>query len=175
MSTTKTAYQTPGAALGALLTQLLDANTALHANLVEQRDAIRAAEPQRVQRVTEEHRRLISGLAALDQRRRELIVELSMSLSLPRASRTPSLSELARVLPEPDRTRVLTLAAQVRDRVEQVHRESASLRSAARTLAAHMEGLMRHVGRQLTSAGVYSPRGQLTPGGSFAVALDLKS
>lgn len=175
MSTTKTAWQTPGAALGGLLAQLLEANTALHANLVEQREAIRAAEPRRAQRLVEEHGRLIGVLASLDQRRRELVVELSRSMALARAGGTATLSELAAHLAEPERTRVGTLAGQVRARVEEVHRESASLRSAARSLAAHMEGLMRHVGRQLTGGGVYSPRGQVTGGGSLAVALDLKS
>lgn len=175
MSMAKTPSETPGGALTALLAQLLEANTALHTNVVAQREAIRAAEPQRSQRLTEEHARLMGVLASLDQRRREVVVELSRALGLPKGGRTPTLSELAKHLAEPERTRVLTLAGQVRERMERVQRESASLRSAARTLAAHMEGLMRHVGRQLTSAGVYSARGQLTAGGSMAVALDLKS
>lgn len=175
MTTPNPPLQTPGVALAALLTEFLEANVALHANLVEQREAVRAAQPQRARQLTEAHAHLVTKLAAIDQRRRELVVTLSKSLALPRVSRATTLTDLARHLPEPDRTRVLSLAEKVRERVGLVHHESASLRAAARTLAAHMEGLMRHVGRQLTSAGVYSPRGQLTPGGSFAAALDLKS
>lgn len=175
MNTTPHPLQTPGIELSTLLTLLLETNTALHGNLIEQRDAIRSADPLRSQRLTQAHADLVSSLATLDQRRREVVASLSKSMALPRTNRTPTLSDLARLLPEPDRTRVLALAQKVRERVEMVHQESASLRAAARTLAAHMEGLMRHVGRQLTSAGVYSQRGQLTPGGSFAVALDLKS
>lgn len=164
-----------GAALSAILAELLEVNTSLHANLVEQREAIRRADSAHAQRLVEAHTHLVSRLAALDQKRREVVVSLSKSLAWPLGARTPSLSELAQRLPEPERSRALQLAERARERLEQVHRESASLRAAARTLAAHMEGLLRHVGRQFTTAGVYSPRGQVSSGGSLAVALDLKT
>jgi hypothetical protein len=159
----------------AVLADLLEVNTALHANLAEQREAIRRADSAHAQRLVEAHTHLVSRLAALDQRRREVVVSLSKSLAWPHGTRTPSLSELAQRLPEPERSRALQLAERTRERLGQVHRESASLRAAARTLAAHMEGLLRHVGRQFTGAGVYSPRGQVSSGGSLAVALDLKT
>lgn len=175
MSSSKPAFETPGVALTSLLSDMLDANAALHSNLAEQRKALREADPHRSRVLTEAHAGIVTRLATLDQRRRELVVNLCKTLALPKPTRTPTLSDLARQLPEPDRSRVLTIAHKVREHIERVHHESASLRSAARTLAAHMEGLLRHVGRQFTTAGVYSPRGQLAPGGSFAVALDLKS
>lgn len=164
-----------GGALVDVLAELLEVNSALHANLVEQREAIRRADSGHAQRLIESHTHLVGRLAALDQKRREVVVTLSKSLAWPPGARTPSLSDLAQRLPEPERSRALQLAERTRECLEQVHRESASLRAAARTLAAHMEGLLRHVGRQFTSAGVYSPRGQVSSGGSLAVALDVKT
>ena len=43
------------------------------------------------------------------------------------------------------------------------------------SLLAHMEGLMRHVGRRLSHAGTYGRRGVVEAGGVVVSCVDLRS
>jgi hypothetical protein len=52
---------------------------------------------------------------------------------------------------------------------------NAAARSAADTLARHMDGLMRSVARELNHSKTYSSRGRVDAGPSVVSALDISS
>lgn len=164
-----------GAALEALLGELLAAQDRLHEVVVGQREAVRGADAAKAEALGAQHARMVRVLSELEQRRREVTARAVRELGLPAGGATATLSDLASRLPEPGRTRVMTLADRLKRKVEEVRAESATLRSAAKALAAHMEGLMRHVARHLGHAGTYSARGRMAASAAGASALDLRS
>ena len=77
-------------------------------------------------------------------------------------------------LPAAARDRVLALGDRLRTLLATLHREHRVLVAAAGALAAHMDGLMRQIGRRLSHAGTYGRPGQ-GPGVPVMTVLDMTS
>ena len=75
---------------------------------------------------------------------------------------------LAEHLPEPARTRLLLLRAQLRDRAEATRKDLKSIHAATEVLLRHMQGLMQSIGGLVTGVNTYGRNGQL-PQAAMAV------
>jgi hypothetical protein len=148
------------------------------ANMAAQhREAIRQADGAGVARATDAQSRGIEELATLEQRRRELVA-LCCTRFAPLASRRATaitLTDLCQCVPVADRPRLLTKAAELKELVTSVNEQTRTIKAATVSLVAHMEGLMRQVGRQLSHSGTYTKRGYVEAGGAVVSALDLRS
>ncbi len=107
----------------------------------------------------------------LDQERGRLSLRMGPSPTL--AGQQPTLSDLARRLPEPARHRALARAAHLRDLLTSIQRQTGIVQNATRALLAHVDGVMQQVVRTLNRARVYTTRGTLAPGGPVVCGVDL--
>lgn len=146
--------------------------------LIEQhRDAVRHADPRGVERALEAQRHLMANLAATEQTRQETVRALWKRFGPDAASAMnaplPKLGKLLDVLPPTHREALRAKAQELRRLIERVRYEESSLKAATAALSAHIEGLMRHVGRRLSHAGTYGRRGVVEPTPALAAAVDL--
>lgn len=162
--------------LEALLADFTRHYERVESSLAAQREGIRRADSQMIATAQRQHEGLARSIAQCDQRRRELVVRTRTafaSLANLQGEKI-TLSDLARCAPEHQRHELLSAATALRTLVARVASESASLKSATMTLVAHMEGLIRQVGRTLSHSGVYSKRGVVEPGGMVVSAVDVR-
>ena len=93
----------------------------------------------------------------------------------PDASEPLTVSQIAEVLEEPDRQRILEISAALKHTVKEVRQASSIVRKAADTLSAHMGGLLQTMQSVLSKAQVYSQQGKLSVSMQSQYCLDLKS
>jgi hypothetical protein len=154
--------------LEALLRQQLAAHEQL-AGLVQRKlAALRAADHRQVTACCHAENQRLQAIGELEKERLKLVAQLSLLLD-PQAPAPLKLAEVAERLPEPARGRLLVLRQQLRQRMEQVQRDSAVARSAASDLVRHMTGLVQSIGACMTGMGVYS-RGGARPQAATAVS-----
>lgn len=140
------------------------------------REAIRRADTAAMQAAIDQHARIMRELGTLEMRRCELVALAVSSfpvLAIKRQSPV-TLTDLVGVCVDVDRLELHAMAKELKARVTRTRELTQSLRSATGTLLAHMEGLMRQVGRQLSHAGTYSRRGVVEPA-LVVSAVDLRS
>jgi len=163
--------------LDSLLTALATAYTRLGDNTAAHRDALRAADAPALAEVTAAQSRAVETLAKLEQQRRELVAAACTRFAPLAAKRATAitLTDLCACVPTTDRDGLTAQAKALRTLIEQVSNETTTIKAATVSLVAHMEGLMRQVGRQLSHAGTYTRRGYVEAGGCVVSALDLRS
>lgn len=165
----------------AQLDELLDGFTATYQRLSaaaeEHREAVRAADRAAIDRATRVQSALVEELAVLEQRRRELVALSCTRFPTLAAKRATAitLTDLCACVPARARAALAQRAADLRALIASVEEQTRTLRAATASLLAHMEGLMRQVGRQLSHAGIYSRRGYVEAGGAVVSAIDLRS
>jgi len=138
---------------------------------LHRRAAMRKADTQALARCIEIENRAVQSLADLERQRMVVVEALALRIGAPARSQTP-VSQIAGALPEPARTRLLTLSQSLRDLMEKVAKLNDTTRKAAEALSAHMEGLMRHVAARLNHAQTYGPRGVVASGPRIVSGLD---
>jgi hypothetical protein len=170
--------QPPPAVMIEALERILRAQLADHRRLLDcldrKREAIRTAQIGRVSDIVEEERRVAVRIAEADRHRGELVRRIAQAL-MPAAQQPPALAELAHLVEEPIRTRLLASAAELRDAAEEVRSRSSIIRAAAEALSRHMSGVMQSVQSALSRAGVYGRRGEMALGAQLEFSVDVKS
>ena len=153
-----------------VLERQLAEHRALLGLAVEHRAALTGANPATLADIIHRTGETLTRIAELeDERCRVLGVD-------PAAASKPTLPEIAALTAEPDRDRIARLGDSLRDLIERIRDEHASLRAASAALADHMRGLMKQVAARLSHAGTYSHTGAVDPGREQVVSgLDLKS
>lgn len=137
----------------------------------QRREAMRQADTRALAVCIDLENQAVQALADLERRRMIVVEALAGRVGAPAKSQTP-VSQLAPLLPEPARTRLLTLAQRLREAMEAVSKVNESTRRAAEQLAGHMEALMRHVAAKLNHAQTYGPKGLVGPGARVVSAVD---
>ena len=163
--------------LGALLDAMLSAYERLASAGEAHRDAIRAADTRAMDAAVMRQTILFREVSGLDQKRRELVAHAHTSFPGLKRS-TPdktTLTQLASFAPDTARGALVDRADALRALAKRVHEQSSGIRSAALSLMAHMEGVMRQVARQLSHTGTYSRRGVVEVGSSVLTAVDLRT
>ncbi|HEX2836540.1 MAG TPA: flagellar protein FlgN [Phycisphaerales bacterium] len=157
-------------ALASAYTRLADASDA-------HREAIRTADTRGVEAAVQRQTVLFRELQKLDHQRRELVA--LAHASFPALRKTPAerttLTQLAATAVDTRRGELAVKAGNLRSIVASVQERNASIRSAAASLLAHMEGVMRQVARQMSHTGTYSRRGVVEAAAGVVSAVDLRS
>jgi hypothetical protein len=153
--------------LHALLTDLIRAHEAMLEASARQREAMRGAAPEVIGHARDDMARACTTIAALDQERREIVAAMA-----PEQPQT-TISALAANLPEPDRARALDLAARLRELITLAAAEQRRLHAATESMLRHVRGVMHHVQRSLSHAGVYGRAGRVEPGAAVVSGIDL--
>lgn len=177
-------------ALAAELERILDALVAEHERLLElaqaHRRALAASDRAQLEPVLVLQRDVLGAIHALEERRRSAAGALAGALGLvpanaqgPRgapadrpAEARVTITRLVAALPDPHRTRLAESGARLRDRLDRLAVASRTLRAATTALLAHMDGIVRQVGRALSHSGAYTPHAAPAPA-VLASALDL--
>lgn len=169
-----------GVELESLLSSLLSEHEAWLGEVRAHRDAVRRADGAGVQEKSQRQARLLERIAGLEEKRAGLINRVAASADFQvaeasggRAKGPLTLRGIAEMLDEPQRSRLLAWAQRLRALIEQVQTENRTVRAAATSLMAHMEGLMRQVARRLSHAGTYGSRGIVEACPGVATAVDL--
>jgi hypothetical protein len=166
------------AASAGLLERLLRGQLDGHQRLLEciarKRDAIARADIDAVTRICQEENVIIGKFTDLEKHRIQLMSRMTQSIDAG-ARKSLTVSELAAHFAEPSQTRVLAIAAQLRDVLLEVKQQSSIIRAAADALSRHMTGIVQTVHSALNRARVYSPRGNVAHGPALPSIVDLKS
>lgn len=163
--------------LETLLDGLSAAYTRLGEHAAQHREAIRRADTIAIAEATAAQSRGVETLARLEQDRRELVAAACTRFAPLAGKRATAitLTDLCACVPSAERTRLTSKAQALRTLIQGVNEQTSTIRAATVSLVAHMEGLMRQVGRQLSHAGTYTRRGYVEAGGMVVSALDLRS
>lgn len=154
-----------------VLLQIAERYEALARCASDRREAMRRADARALAACIDAENAAVQSLADLERRRMIVVEAIAAMIGSPDKSQTP-VSRLAPALPEPSRSRLLSLSASLRELMEHVARVNDGARRAAEMLAAHMEGLMRHVAARLNHAQTYNPRGVVASGPRIVTGLD---
>jgi len=154
--------------LEAVLAVMHEEHVLLEALLHRKREAIRAADHFLVRSCTEQENTRVQAIGELEKRRMEIVGDLTLRIN-PSATAPMSLPELAQLLPEPARGRLLVRRQQLRELMEKVRTEASVVRRATEMLSRHMQGLMQTIGGAIQGGGVYGRRGAL-PQGAMALS-----
>lgn len=135
------------------------------------REAMRRADTPAMARWIDAENLAVQAIADLERRRMNVVEALAARINAPARSQTP-VRQLAGALPEPFRTRVLSVAQSLRESMENLAALNETTKRAAETLATHMEGLLRHVAAKMNHAQTYGPRGVVSSGPRVVSAWD---
>jgi hypothetical protein len=153
---------------------LLDDMTVTHQRLLIEtqahREAIRKADGHGVEASASRQAALLARVGELEGKRRELV---GMHPIPGRPTLSVTLTDLIGLTPADQRPRLQQTAEELRALMRAVHAEQQTVAAATRSLLAHMEGLMRQVGRTLSHAQTYGRNGVVEPGPAVISALDL--
>lgn len=167
----------PGALFDGLehiLRSQLDGHQRLLKCIERKRQAIRTADITSVTSICSDENAVLLRLTELEKHRLELLGHLTQ-MTNPKASVPLTLNEIAQTADEPQQSRMLALAAQLREALEQVKRQSSIVRAAADALARHMSGIVQTVHSALSRARIYGHRGNIALGAQLQSIVDLKS
>ena len=136
------------------LESLLEDLIAEHEKLLEttraHRRAVSAADSGAIGACIREQNEAVQRIAAMEARRTAIVERAGEQ-----AGAGATLTAIASRAPGVARERLLALGEKLRGVLTTLHREHEVLRTAASALAAHMDGLMRQIGRTLSHAGTY--------------------
>ncbi|MBC7834009.1 MAG: flagellar export chaperone FlgN [Phycisphaerales bacterium] len=166
--------------LEALLTELLVEHEQLLTLSRSQRAAMSRADSAALQACTLAQSEVFQRIAEIEKRRLIVAAGLADRLGLPATLRQdnsvkPTVTWLAGLLPDPFKSRLTALAGRLKELLLVLRREQRAVRDAATALAAHMDGLMKQVGRKLSHAGTYGRSGVVQSPVQVVSALDLRS
>lgn len=172
---TPTSAMKEAAATAQRLDAVLRDLVAAHDELLElsraHRRAISSADAPGLQRCVMRERDVASRVRDLERAGREIVGMIGQrSGDAPRTIR-----EAARMIPGPAGRRVAEAADRLRDKVLELQRENRAVVMAARSMLAHMDGLIRQVGQRLSSDGTYRRHPKSGECEQMVSALDVRS
>lgn len=163
--------------LEALLRGMISEHETLLQITGRHRAALAAADREQIDRCVSEQRDAAHRLSLLDGQRNILTRAATAALrgALP-AGVSPTAAMIAAACPEPQRSRLLDLAARARTVATEVSARQGAVRMAAETLMAHMQGLITQVTQSLSHTGTYArPSAPALASAQVVSMLDLTS
>ena len=160
------------------LDQLGAAYDAILRSLDSHAAALAAADAGAVGKCVADQEELLGHVSRLDSRRREIVAGACVCvpvLAEKARSGTLTVTMVAGAMPLEDRGPLVDASERVKNRIERTRARSEAVRIGTVTMLAHVEGLMRHVGRKLSHAGTYGRRGVVEAGQQVISALDMKT
>lgn len=150
----------------------------LSQHLVNHRDAVRSADPVRIARCNEDHTSLIESIEQAERHRREVVARACSvypELGAKARSTTPTVSMVIGCIDEKERGTCAKLADDLRQIIQQVRIQTATIRAASVQLVSNLEALMQQVGQRLSHSGTYSRKGNIQASGVVMTALDVRT
>ena len=144
-----------------MLRELIAHHEAMLEAVRDHRRALAQADREAIGQAVRRQSDLIGKIRAIDDLRRGHF------------GQTMTVHEVAGLLPEAARRRVLDLGARLRELIETVREEQAVVAVASRSLLAHMEGLLRQVAAKLNHSGTYGRLGRVEAGAQIVTGIDL--
>ena len=121
--------------------------------LTEKRQAIRDGDIDAISDLCQKEHGITQKIGDAEKQRLVMIGDLTEMIA-PTAELPLSVREIAEHVAEPKRARLLCVAESLRAEIDAVRRESSIVAAAARTLSAHMTGIMQSVNRALSRVQV---------------------
>ncbi len=163
------------AGLEGVLTELVREHEQLEALTREHRDAIKRLDQARLKKVITTTAESIQRIARLEERRCQLL-KIQPVQPGGKIEGQPTVAEVAELMDDERRGRVMDLAARLRELLEAIRRRHAAIRRASETLSAHMQGLIHQVAAELSGTGTYARNGRIETATRPAVSgVDLRS
>jgi len=148
------------AQLESVLTQQVAAHQKLLSLLQRKRKLLSTADHEQLKGLSQQENQIVQEISELEKIRLALVGQLTLEID--ETSKEPMrLAELANRLPEPDRDRLLTLRALLKQQMEKVSHETAVAKRATESLVRHMQGLVYTVGSMVSGMGLYSRQGNV--------------
>lgn len=159
-----------------LLRTQLESHQRLLRCIEGKRQAIRTADMNGITDLCKQEHTILQRITELEKHRLELIGRLTETLR-PNAEALLTISEIAALsgIEESSQVRLTVLAAQLREALNDVKRQSSVVRAASEALSRHMTGIVQTVHSALSRARVYGQRGTIALGTQIHSVVDLKS
>ncbi|MEM1183575.1 MAG: flagellar protein FlgN [Planctomycetota bacterium] len=154
-----------------LLDRMIEAHERWLGALEAHQKAIGIADSTGIDDALRAEREHAEAVERLDRERRELL-ELPARPVPGRPE--PTITELAKTRPAPERTELLQKANSLRILVERVRRHQAVIREASSSVLSHMRGLMHQLSARLSHSGTYGAGGKVAAGPVVVSGLDIK-
>jgi len=159
------------------LEQLLDEQCVHYRRIEEivesQRESLRGADVETLVALSAEERELLEKIRVIDHRRIELVSAIASEIGITTQS-SPALSDLIEHS-GPRRSRLVTVADELRQLIAKTRAASRVVRTAAEGLARHMQGIVQSVEQGLSRSGIYERTGRIVSGPPRHSALDIRS
>ena len=140
-----------------LLREMLAGQQRLLQLALQRREAMRTFDVDRLELLNEQERQELQAAAGLDKRRQGLVADFRRLLP-PRVE--PTVSEISKRVAEPLRTQLVTLAAQLRDIVQQVERNTRINATVSETVVKGLAKVLKVVTGLAQHAGLYMRNGR---------------
>jgi flagellar biosynthesis/type III secretory pathway chaperone len=124
---------------------------------LSRRDAMRTFDVSRMENLAAQEKIALERLAFLDRRRQQITAQIRATL--PR-NVEPTVSEIARRVPEPQKSQLLALAAQLKETVEQVERNTRINATISETVIKGLAKVLKVVTGLAQHAGLYMRNGR---------------
>ena len=144
--------------LESALQRQIVAHEQLLALLKQKLDACRRADHARMNELMKDENKSLQEIGEIEKERLTLVAHLTQAMD-PKATEPLRMGDLAEKLNEPARSRVLLLRLKLRDRMQQVQRESRVIRLASEQLLRHMQGIVQTIGGAMTGISTYGRTG----------------
>jgi len=126
--------------------------------IAAKREALGRADRPRIVELCGEENQCVQVLGEMEKERLAVAARVTLLIN-PTATAPMALPELAMHLPDPLRSRLLTLRGQLRARMEDTKRSAAVAAQASQALLRHMQGLVQTVGGLMTGVQTYTRQG----------------
>lgn len=150
----------PIAQLETNLGELLAEHDALLALLERKHQAIRHAKPAVVEECLERENGRLQRIGELEKHRQQLVAELTERFA-PQATEPMTLAQVADLVGDDQRERLLGMLGVLRERMEQVRHRTYVIAQASQGLLRHVHGVVQRVTGAVTGAGTYGRSGRL--------------
>lgn len=140
-----------------LLRELLAAQQGLVTLALARREAMRTFDVERLNILSAREHAEMQGLGQLENRRKALVAQFRAFLG---RNVEPTVSEIARRAPEPARSQLLALAAQIKESVEQVDRNTRINASVSEAVVKGLAKVLKVVTGLAQHAGLYMRNGR---------------
>ncbi len=147
---------------------LVDVHQRMVTLLDRKTDAMRKADGDAMQQLSERENELVQLLSNLEKRRLQQVADITLRVD-PAAPEPLRMKELAERLPEPTRGKLLVMRTQLLDAMEEVKTRTSVARRASESLLKHMTGLLHHVTTAATGSRTYGRRGPGPQPSAYAI------
>ncbi len=123
-------------------------------------DAMRCYDLSRLESLSNAEQRLVGGVAEVEKRRQEIIIECLKEVPVGKSGWQVRARDIARVVEEPQRSKLLVLVSQLRETDERLGRLNNVVDIAVKKFLGHFDYIFRVIAQAGKDIGLYSRAGK---------------